>query len=397
MYAQAVTFEEARRQAEVLFGEARELRPEDEVSRDLVELGRRDAEGKGFLDHLRSMTPSGFPIPELLQFGLTKLLGFQSYGPGEKMRWGIQFVFRDTFVAFELRKFGLRVLCERKDLDSVILKEVLGRARALTDAVEAYLSADFVSSQISSGNITVQNLHGTLNFRYRFLREQAEAAYRRPPPPPETGTSEFGTWTTYHFRQPEVEGSALGSAAVDAYFSQLEHLFVLASAFSEKASVECGVVDFLGANWPTKARAILDLNDPKAKALYDRLLEIREVWRNPLAHGGFMSGGGSFYFHLPGVGALPARLRRSAEGVRVGFSLREESFASILALFDEFDDYLRTGPLRFPLRWVEAGLDVAFDQASTSKYRAAMHSEKAFADLVDWTSMDSDRHSNMDY
>ncbi len=392
-----MTFQEARQKAAELLSEAAPLDPQHHEPRDLVEVGRREGEGTGFLEQLQAMTPSGFPIPELLLFGLTNLIGFRSYGPGEKMRWGVSFLFRGTFFAFEYRKFGLRVLCERKDLDAPVVKELLGRARGLTDVVEAHLNEEFVSTQIAAGNITIENLYARLDSRYRFLREQAEAAYGRPRPPPETGKSEHATWTRHDLGRPEREGTALGSAAVEAYFSRQEHLFVLASAFSTTALTDPGVLDYLSSNWPAKARKILDLGDPTAKKFYDHLLEIRGQWRNPLAHGGLLSGGGSLYFHLPGVGALPARLRRTPEGVRVGFSLREESFASMLKLFDEFDNFLREGPLRYPLKWVEAGLDVAFDSASRKKYRAAMESDEQFQDFLDWSAMDADRLANMDY
>lgn len=31
-----------------------------------------------------------FPVPELIFFGFTQLLGFQPFGPHEKLRWAIQ-------------------------------------------------------------------------------------------------------------------------------------------------------------------------------------------------------------------------------------------------------------------------------------------------------------------
>jgi hypothetical protein len=45
-----------------------------------------------------------------------------------------------------------------------------------------------------------------------------------------------------------------------------------------------------------------------AAARLDRLHEVSETYRNTYGHGGFDKEGGSIYFHVPDVGALPARL-----------------------------------------------------------------------------------------
>jgi len=158
-----------------------------------------------------------------------------------------------------------------------------------------------------------------------------------------------------------------------------------------------GFLEFLGRNWTDKARAILDLSDGKTKKFYDKLVDIREQWRNPLAHGGFLSGGGSVYFHLPDIGALPARLRRTPTGVKFGFILRDDSFSEIMKFFDSVEEFLREGPLYFPMKWAESGLDLAFDDNSRAMYQAAMQSEEQFNDFLQWSDYEWARHANMDF
>lgn len=384
--------DEARRSAASLFDEIGQP-----SNRRLTEVGRREGQGLGFFEQLHSMTPRGFPLPQLLHFGFTRLLDLDTYGPQEKLLWGIRFDYCGATFGFEHRKFGLRALCEPSNLDSPLLQEVLGKARALTDIVEVYLKSGFVATQITGNCFTVENLFPQLDARYRFLRERAEVAYSTAPPPPETHRTANGEVTTSDYARPGREGGALGTAAVDAYYSRQEHLFCLASAFVMSEPPLGGFVEFLGGNWTKKARAILDLSDPKTKKLYDRLLDIREEWRNPLAHGGFLSGGGSLYFHLPRVGALPARLRRTPAGVKFGFNLHSESFSEIVKFFDCVDDFLREGPLYFPMKWAESGLDVAFDDASRATYKTAMDSEERFNDFLQWSQYQWEIHANMDF
>ncbi len=248
-----MNLEEARRLAAEIFGEARP----SSGHRPLIEVGRREGEGKGFYAQL--MTPPGFTIPELLLFGFVQLLGFESYGPEEKMRWGVIFDFRDQRFAFEYRKFGLRFLCEPSILDSPLVEDVLGRARGLARLVERFLADGYVAQQLAQGLVTIQNLYPRLDFRYHYLREQAQAAYRRPKPRPVTTETAFGPAITLDPKRPEREGGALANAAVDAYFSRQEHLFVLSAGFIDHILAQEDLIDFLGSNWSTKARRALDL------------------------------------------------------------------------------------------------------------------------------------------
>lgn len=389
----AMNLVEARAAARHQLGDASALvRPAP-----MIELGRRETEGKGFFEAIAAMTVKGFPIPELILFGFSELLGFTPDGPGEKVRWTIAFEFRGVGFIYELRKLGLRLLIEESSIDSPIVKEVLGRTRALTDIVECHLTTEVLPKQLVAGAIVVSNSFSFLSKRCLFLRKEAFAAYGRPPPPPEKVLGQGFTATVSHAGVPTFEGGSLAAAAVDAYFSRLELLFVIASAFHPNALGGEGVAVFLNKKWADRAISLLDLQDASVKKLYDRLSAVRENWRNPLAHGTFQSGGASLYVQVPGIGALPARLRRTPAGVQAGFQLSSESFESICGLFDEFDANLAQGPLRFGLRWAESGLDIAFDSDSLAQYRAAMVSDEEFEEFLDGTARATDRHDNMDY
>lgn len=360
---------------------------------ELTEVGRREGEGKNLFDQLDAMTPEGFPLPELLHYGFTRLLGVQCYGPFEKMRWGYRFDFKGGTYGMEYRKFGLRFLCEPRNLDSPVLREVMGRARELTNIVEKYLSSGPIEQQINAGNITIDNLYNSLRARYDFFRERAGIAFKQTP----SSTKGDGFTLNADFWRSKIEGGTLGTAAVDAYFSATEHLFCIALAFSISEQTSPPLLEFLAANWPTKARLVLDLTDSRIKASYDHLLRVREEWRNPIAHGGFMSKGASLFVHVPGVGALPAKLRRTADGVKVGLRLSDESFSQIMCAFNEFDEILGSSHLRFALKWAQSGLSVAYDAHSLRNYRVAMSSDAAFEEFIDYSSYEQDRHANMDY
>jgi hypothetical protein len=203
--------------------------------------------------------------------------------------------------------------------------------------------------------------------------------------------------TQYFTGQPQREGSSFATAAVDAYYSRSEHFFVLAAAVREAPLPTGGLRAILQASWIERARMVLNLSDPATKKRYDRLVSIKEEWRNPIAHGGFHSSHASLFFHVRGVGALPFRLRRTPKGVEAAFTLQEDSFKSLLDVFDDFDSSLNNGPLRFAKRWAESGLDLAFDERSLREYRSAMESDALFDEYIDYRQAQADMHANMEY
>lgn len=193
----------------------------------LVELGRREVENQriGFGAHIGAMTPPGFPIPALLYYGLTELLQLKDHGRFEKVAWTVLFSVDGSTFGFELQKFGLRFLLEPRNLDAPITKEVLGKARALMRIAETYLSGSVASQQVAAGNFTIENLFRKLDERYRVLRRQAKTAYEAPVPPPLVRDEGAGaTYYEFYDHIPKVEGGAFATAAVDAYFSRVEHV-----------------------------------------------------------------------------------------------------------------------------------------------------------------------------
>ena len=68
-----------------------------------------------------------------------------------------------------------------------------------------------------------------------------------------------------------------------------------------------------------------------------------------------------------------------------------------MKFFDCVDDFLREGALYFPMKWVESGLDVAFDDASRARYKTAMESEERFNDFIEWSDYQWARRANMDF
>jgi len=354
-------------------------------------------ERRGAPEEFATTKPDGFPVPGLVLFVLRNVLGLAVDGPFEKVRWSIWFRYAGKPFAVELRKFGLTLVHPRRG-DDATAREVIGKLQKAVRETEPYLET-FARRQAEDGRVTVQNQFARFAGMHRFLRQEATAAYARPEPPPVVETFANGqSGTTDSWGESERNGGYLGVAMTNAFFSWMEHAFLLVLPFTDRRLANEGLLKFMGAQWGEKFKVLFELTtDRDAKVHYDRLKQIRETIRNPASHGGVQAGSGSLHFHMPGIGAIPARMtRRAGEPHLVFGMLASKPFKEICDAFDSFVSFMEE---RFPLAWEygESGLNVAFDAESRAEYRAATSSKEAFAQFLDRESYRDMVHSNMDY
>lgn len=319
--------------------------------------------------------------------------------PFDKTAWSIHLRFKDVPFRLEHGKFGMRIATTENSSSQLVdeLIEVLHRAFPVADQV----LQPFVDAQVMAGNVTIPNQHHKFHNRYEFFRYEARKAFDSTRPPLVRDPSKLadGTAQTVDVFKPEREGFFFGSAAIDSYFSWLEHILVLILPFVGYDPSSDNLVEFIRGSWSDKLKKVWCLNsDKELKSLYDALHEIKERFRNPLAHGGFEKSGTSLGVHMQGLGAIPFRLSRFTESIHYGvFPLKDASFDEACDLFDKVDVKLRNGSTRYGMKFVESGLDVAFDKDSCDEYKSAMCSDEEFDKLLDRLSYFADMHTNMDW
>ena len=134
-----------------------------------------------------------------------------------------------------------------------------------------------------------------------------------------------------------------------------------------------------------------------AKALFDRLVVLRERYRNPVSHGNFKKDGRSLFFHFPS-GAISCHLSSTAaERSDSIIKLDKPAYEKICALFDEVDVLFETGAAKFGYWYAKSGLDVAFDETSLAKYKTAARDDESFNNFLEYQGQIADMHANMDW
>jgi hypothetical protein len=344
--------------------------------------------------------PDIVPEPAVLHYLLHQALGFRDLGRFEKSAWEITFTYRGIQASVALQKFGLGLYFDRQAFPDASAAKVTGDD-AIRDLVrglrivEERILREIADAQMRQGNVTFLNQAYRLREMHSYFRDGAMRSYEGEGRMQHTEDGEARIFVR------ETEGFYNTVAMVMAYFSWLEHALVLSHPFVSGAPSQASdVASFMRLGWREKFKDLFDLaGDSEASAAYRLLYSVAEDYRNPWAHGALDQRGGAIGFHLPGSGAVAMSLSAAdftpslyvLPFDRRGFERADEALKAVDAFLHEHD---RT---RLPMRWIESGLDVAFDIESRIKYALALSTDELFEDLMDYTGHEWERHANMDY
>lgn len=335
-----------------------------------------------------------FPVPCLLRFLFSSVLGFPEMSRLDKMHWCLVFRYRGHLCFMADEKFGLRFY--HADSASIDLSELYRRINSALRLVEQELLAPAAQAALASGDIIVTNHFKGLDSRYCFFRKLAETRQREFRPPKNSHETQM---RSHLFRFNPAADASLAHynyATIDAYFSRLEHFLVLAFAFGDFAPGSDDIRRFIGSDWGDKFRRVFPLSDATSKALYDRLHSLKESFRNPLTHGGFEKGGTSFWFQHPTAGRLPVVLSEISESPQFSFLIgTHATFETATALFDECDSWFRDVAASKAWTYAMSDLDLPFDAAAIQRLRSLTQDA-----LVRWVEETHERvavYRNVDY
>jgi len=321
---------------------------------------------------------------------------FPCYGKSEKIAWSIPIRFKGAPYLISHEKFGLKIHPAEPDARDIerekLIVDRLFHAVRIADG----MVKPFADEQIRDGKVTIANNSFLFRGKYEFFRSKAEECYQTSQPV--TGEDQVSS-INRKFRY-DREAFFFASAALDSYFSYLEHLLVLLLPFADFDPVKDNLVEFINSFWAEKFKRIFDLpSDPEAERVYHSLLQVKERFRNPLTHGGFDKDGTTLNFHVPGLGAIPASLSKFHKSINYGFNpIVEASFTEVCVTLDAADKFIATGPRRLAFRCcAESPVQISFDEASLKRFKNAMQSDAEMDEFIEGMLTAMDNAANMDW
>jgi hypothetical protein len=357
---------------------------------------RSHDEGHALL--LSSRTAASRDLPEyyLIYFLLVDLLGYYHLGQWEKVAWVIPIRYKDRLYSLEHRKFGIGIFApthepnanasgtpsEDAETDARDIAIVINKAVAVASPYFKWRA----EQAVLTSDLNVSNKSTELFDRYVYFRNQFQELQIR--------STQTKDWALVHQIRREAKWS--GQAAIDAFFSWTEHVFIHLAILLGRKITGAEVADLARDEWKNKFKAALDLSNNESKRHYDVLLVLREQIRNFMAHGAFGKKGEAFNFHS-GAGAVPVLLTSNHKGdyAFTGHSEFDEDTA--IKEIESFILHLWTG-VRAPAReHIFSSLPSIISYAADGTYAAAMKTESKMADFVNHLLMQFDNASNMDW
>lgn len=191
------------------------------------------ASGNFLLSAKQTKASGELPPYYLIYFLLVDLLGFENLGRFEKIAWSVPIDLRGRAFLIEYRKFGVGVFAHNPAEEEAEAKEIVQHINKAIEAAQPFF--DWLANQaVAAFAVNVVNNSIALFARFEYLRDahnakMDEAELRKDERHVESHESESGRkWETISFPASRlcIEADWLAMAAIDAFFSWTEHIFI---------------------------------------------------------------------------------------------------------------------------------------------------------------------------
>jgi hypothetical protein len=341
----------------------------------------------------------GLPAPYLIYFLLVELLSFKDLGRDEKLLWSIPVDFEGKGFLIEHQKFGAGVFTQ-DDEDLDVAKDIALLIKKGVRCARPYFKWK-ADQAVKSSKFSVVNNGDVLFRRYQYLkgmyeRVWVEAEKKRN----ELTDIKLKNMAGYiwPYCVPIEESGWLAMAAIDAFFSWTEHIFIHFAILNSSITTGENFTTLACADWNVKFKHALDISDSTMKGHFDGLIEIRRQLRNFVGHGAFGKDGETLYFHSR-VGAVPVLLDVTKQ--RAKFSLSERLQFDATHAFDAIEKFIvyLSADSREPA-WMyiqELGLPSIMTMAQDGTYQKAVASREAMERFAFGLAQSMDDAANMDW
>lgn len=328
----------------------------------------------------------------------------------EKVLWEIPILYKGQNFVLAHRKFGFDISSDKENDElSNLATEAISQIIKAIPHTEVQIS-DLIKERVNLGKVTIESRYSEIRNRYLFNREklfetnnsdyqELSLAIKKFKPELYENVEDFEKNYQKIQRLKSMQSYYLLSM-IDAYFSLLEHTFVLLVPFAKHLNVSTiNLEEFIGENWKKKLQLILQHKTNKESAKFIEILdEIKEQIRNPASHGHFHKKGSSLYVHMDGLGAIPFTLTKSRTNFKFSFASKEYMpFSEICSHFDNFDKFLENYDTKFAMKYIKRDLPVAFDKKSSTTYKRRMVSENSTEKYIKETVRELENMMNMDW
>lgn len=329
-------------------------------------------------------------------------------GGADKRLWQVRFAYKGQECLAFFGKWGLKLRALIEDdaeasygllVDEIETKLTKGVASVMENGVQP-----LIDSKLQANDVTIVNQHARYLSMFEYFRgllrevqlSELEVKDHEPAGSPADAMvmSVFGRVLAVRAKEEKI--SHLAIATIAAYFSLLEHRFLLLGAFRpDISSLDFSLTEILRADWRRKFQfAFGGLRRDETAGHLDDLEHLVQTYRNPLLHGG---GGGAtdglVVQWLPNFRSVVSARGHITEKYMLWTSAINVSEAEdILLRIESVESWMTKLPA---YTWVKMGLAVDYERESLREYARHLR-DGTFDRFADLASEQFDRVLNFE-
>ncbi len=356
---------------------------------------------KNFLfSNQKTDASQNLPAYYLCYFLFVELLGYKNLGKFEKSAWTVPIDYKGIAYLIEHRKFGIGLFAHDKVSQEEEAEEIV---KLINKAVRlAKLYFEWLANEAAAkSNLNVFNYNWRLFDRFSYFQEEYNQKIEESRLcKGERVVIDHGNGAkSISIPSFEIQGNAkwLALAAIEAFFSWTEHIFIHAAILKGKITTGEDVADLADNEWAEKFKAALDTTNPEIRKYYDQLVVIKRQIRNFVAHGAFGKNGEAFQIHS-GAGAVPLLMPHQKGNGRFAFkSDLDFDESDAMKVIDGFISLYWLSDKYPEVAYIKSDLPSILPMAKDGTYKSAMNSFETMSEFVNHLSRLHDNAGNMDW
>lgn len=369
------------------------------ILKDITNLSQSEYQGLDITNMMRTPCEKELKPYYLIFLLLVSLLGYGYSGEEEKISFTIPIKYKGNIFLLQHRKLGMALLTfngtpKANSLEvTKLINKAISKAKPFFDYYANGISQTNNLNVINNSNLFFNRLLFQLELYKQKVKERESFTEKFP-----SSTDDILDDFVSYFNQANVlqrEQNWLAISVIEAFFSFSEHTFVHSAILQGQLLTKKDVAQLAVGEWKDKFTKCIDIEVPKNRAFYDKLIALKEQIRNHLTHGAFGKNNEAFQIHSP-VGAIPMILSPATRMFSIGENLMFTDEDAI-SLIEGFIEYYWNSNNFIENIYIQSGLPTILTFALDNTYRDAMSSIESMEQFTNYLSNEFCNSVNMDW
>jgi hypothetical protein len=338
------------------------------------------------------------PPAYIVAFLFLNILGYEDFGPSDKVWWHTFFSYRNHVFLVRDYKFGTWSLESRhRDVSDETVKQVIAKIQSASRHADDLLESE-LRKQVDQENFWIDNGYLWLRQAYEFYLAEARDARDQlrgcvaKRVHSEHSVPDRVRSVVQHIgdiRERETVLAYRAFPVITSFFSLSEFLFDVFFAFQRPNT---SFWEFRQLAWQDRLKAIVPLL-PTSEFVknYEKVIRIKSNYRNPLTHG--LTTLTTLLVPVRFGGLVPMSYEHLANTNKISdtvFSEAVDAFEFILSYF------AKTEPFAYYMLYAEHGFSIPVEQTEVAAIKAEMTSIEDFTEYLEYKHEYQDAIGNRD-